>query len=598
MYLGKTKPALKGRFNIPIPIVSGFVRTLESKIDDSIKIEFKKGRESTLKTAKKISASWERDSSPDRGDFNGADLDAKKLAIFSGFGVLKLVPSSKPYKQELSAIDYHDVIFEPYGGSNLEKHLFKGQLNIFKTKEDLESGDYDKEGVKILIDNNSDSENKQTHDQNESKISRFLAMGLNPKMYNYVGSRVFNLTEVVTKYKGEDWYVLFSYERKVLVRAVPLKEIFSSGLSPWVSWHTDRDPVNFLNRAPIDEIRPIAEAMRILVNQNFDNIQKRNWDMVLYNAKKILKPSQLEYRPNGIIEVKLEQGEGMGSAYEKMQTPDTSTITINLLQFLNSFIGEKTGVTPGASGVSEEDKVGIYYGNIQQAADRFGMLNKYYVQSHVEIAKRYKSNLVDYMPSTGYMVKIIGLNGFQEEELKRDEVGEELEVKVVSANIEAQNDQITQKKQENAVLMVMKDERIRSILSDKWLAQEVLRLGEYSEERIKEALSGDESWNADLMSEAAKAIEDLEEGNETKVNRGANTAYLRKILNYAIDESDRLDEQTYARFIKFVMDTLPVVEQNAQLMAQIQPQMPQGVPQGQEMPATPELPTGIPAPTV
>ena len=52
MYQGKTKPALKGRFNIPIPILEGYVETLMSKIDDTVKVSFKPSRESTLKASR------------------------------------------------------------------------------------------------------------------------------------------------------------------------------------------------------------------------------------------------------------------------------------------------------------------------------------------------------------------------------------------------------------------------------------------------------------------------------------------------------------------------------------------------------------------
>lgn len=594
MYQGKTKPALKGRFNIPVPILEGFVQTLQSKIDDQIRVEFKRGREATLKVAKKLTAAWERDSASDRGDFNGADLDAKSLAVFSGFGVLKLVPSANPYRQDLMAIDYHDVIFEPYGGRDLEKHLFKGQLNIFKTKQELVDGDYDQDGVTSLINNQTEAENKKVQEEVEGKSNRFMAMGLSPKNYTYVGTDIYNLTEMVLKYKGEDWYLLFNYEKNIGVRAMPLKEMFSSGLSPWVAWHTERNPVNFLCRAPVDGIYPIAEAMRILINQNFDNIQKRNWDMVLYNARKILDPSQFEYRPNGLIRVKLEAGESMQSAYEKMRTPDTSTITINLLQFLDNFIGMKTGITPGAQGSAGEDKVGIYYGNLKQIADRFGLFNKFYKQSHLEIAKRYKPNLADFMPSRGFMVKFIGLLGLQEEELTKKELKEELSVSVVSQNVEAQNDEMTRKKQQESLLTLIKDPELKARVGKGWILKEVLRIGEYSEDQTREALSGEEGGDAELMAEAARAIEVIEEGEMPKLNRGANTAFIRKIALYAIDNAD--DDRLFWKLFNYAVQHIKIAEQNAQLIQGLAAvgQQPAGEPIEQTPMAPQGLPQGIP----
>ena len=594
MYFGKTKPALKGRFNIPIPVLEGFVNTLESKIDDSIRIEFKRGRESTLKTAKKITALWEKDSAPDRGNYNGADLDAKKLAIFSGFGVLKLVPTSTPeYRQDLIAIDYHDVIFEPYGGSNLEQHLFKGQLNIFKSKKELidgvKNGIFNKEETESLINSLPDN-TKETQEEMYGKSSRFLAMGLNPQNYNYSPDSVFNLVELVIKIDGKDWYILFSYVKNKIIRAVPLIKIFSSGLSPWVSWHTERNPVSFLSRSPIDSVYPIAEAMRILINQNFDNIQKRNWDMVLYNARKIIDPSQFEYRPNGLIRVKLEQGESMASAYAKMETPDTSSITINLLQFLNNFLGEKTGITPASQGTADEDKVGIYFGNMKQTADRFGLLNKFYTQAHIDIAaKRYKGNLIDHLPNRGFMVKFIGLLGLQEEELTKKELEDDFSISVSSANIESQNDELTRKKQETSLLTIIKDSELKIQVGKKWLLKEVLRLGEYSEDAIREALSGEEGGDSELMAEAARSIEAIEQGELPKINRGANTAFIRKIVLYATDNVE--DELIYNKMMNYAIDHLQIAEQNAKIMLDIT-----GVQESQQQMQQPENKTELQSP--
>lgn len=585
MYLGKTKPAAKGRFNIPVPILEGFVQTLESKIDDSIRVKFKKTREATLKISKKFNAAWGRDSAPDRGDYNGADLDAKKLAIFSGFGTLKLLPTSDPeYKQELVAVDYYDLIFEPYGGRDMERHLFKGQLNIFKTKYELQNGDYDQTEVNKLIVAAGEADTKKVQDELDAKTNRYLAMGLNPKNYNYTGVDTFNLTELVTRYEGVDYYILFNYEKRIAVKCVPLTELYPDGFSPWVTWHTERSPVNFLGRAPVDSVYPVAEAMRVLINQNFDNIQKRNWDMVLYNAKKVIDPREFEYRPNGLIRLKLADNESIDTAYRKMETPDTSGITINLIQFLNNFLGEKTGVTPGAQGNAEEEKVGIYYGNIQQAADRFGLLNKFYVQSHIDIAKRYKANLLEYAPAKGLMVRYLGLTGLKEEPLTRKEMQEDLGIEVVSANIEAQNDRMTRDKQSAALTDILNSEVLLGQTNPKTLLEERLRLGEFSEDRIRDFLEKEEGVNAELLSEAAMAIEMIEDGEEPKVNQGANTAFIRKIVRHALDESDRLDNNTFARLMRYANAHMEIAMRNAKIITQLAPEQPRLALPGQQQP--------------
>lgn len=593
MYLGKTKPALKGRFNIPIPIMEGFVETLMSKIDDTIKVSFKPTREATLKASKKVTSAWEHDSAPSKGAFNDADLDSKKLAIFSGFGVTSLIPQAKPYKQTLTAIDYHDFIFEPLGGRNLDKHLFKGELNVFKTKSELkkgtESGIYNKTAVEGLINAVGDDEHKRFEEQMKNKMNRFTAMGLNPEMHSYVGSDIYNLTQLITRFDGVDYYLLFEKDTGKYVRLEPLKEMFESGLSPYVAWHTSRNPVNFMCKAPVDAIRPAAEAMRILINQNFDNIQKRNWNQIMVNAKKVADLGELAWRPNGVVRLNLKDGESVNNAVGQMQTPDTSSITINLMDWFNNFIGEKSGITPATQGVADEKRVGIFLGNLRQVADRLGMVNKFYKQAHIEIGLRYKANLAQYMPPRDFMVKFIGNKGVQDESLTKEEARENLDVAVSSETAEAELDEIKQKKRTEALVLLRGDEALRQEVSNKWLAEQFLRNGEYGEEDIKFALAKEEGANAELLSEAAKAIEDIVTKGEAdvKLNKGANMAFVKKIRDYAFDESDSLDDETFAKLIEYTARHFEIAQQNQLQEAQLasQGQLPQ---EGGQVPQNPQ----------
>src|SRR5574343_562814 len=62
MYANKVKKALKNRFNIPLPILSGYVDTLKSKIDDAPVLNFNRKEEADTKIAKKVNAKWADDS--------------------------------------------------------------------------------------------------------------------------------------------------------------------------------------------------------------------------------------------------------------------------------------------------------------------------------------------------------------------------------------------------------------------------------------------------------------------------------------------------------------------------------------------------------
>ena len=156
LYYNKAKPALKGRFNVPLPIMSGFVETLLSKIDDPPKINFNPTEEADIKKAKKVTAAWEYESSASVNKWQSKDLDVKKLAALSGRGIFKIFAESSPnYQSHLEAVDYYDFIAEPKGGGDLENHRYVGQDSIFRSKyqllEGVENGNYNQSQVYKLI---------------------------------------------------------------------------------------------------------------------------------------------------------------------------------------------------------------------------------------------------------------------------------------------------------------------------------------------------------------------------------------------------------------------------------------------------------------
>ena len=66
----KIKPALRGRSNIPIPVMSGFIDTIRSEIDDPISLKFKGQESADTRKAKKVQACFDFDTKPTKGDWN------------------------------------------------------------------------------------------------------------------------------------------------------------------------------------------------------------------------------------------------------------------------------------------------------------------------------------------------------------------------------------------------------------------------------------------------------------------------------------------------------------------------------------------------
>ena len=331
LYLGRRRPSIKGRFNVPLPIMEGFIETWMSKIDDAPVVTRKHIKEEDYSASKKIDAQWEFDKSQTRGRWDQKDRWAKKLAGLSGRGIFKIFAESDPkYASHLEVVDYYDFLCEPQGGAYLEDHLFLGQMNIFRTKSAIK--ERYAERAELLIAKSSDEGHKRNEELFKNKYNRMKALGLDPKTQDYVGESLYNLTEWFLNYEGKRYYIVLEYATGTWLRAEELKDVFESGLWPFASWATEEDPFNFWNRAPADIMRPVALAQQMVFNQLLDANARRIYGQRLYNTKVISDPSQLEFRPEGLIGATLQPGQSLRDAVLTMETPEISS-SINLIEF-------------------------------------------------------------------------------------------------------------------------------------------------------------------------------------------------------------------------------------------------------------------------
>jgi hypothetical protein len=363
-YYGKVKKSLKSRFNVPLPIMSGFVDTLHSKVDDPPNLNFESDKESEYMAAQKAESLYKSDSTDDDNDWDSVDLAGKKTAILYGRTIGMFYAESKPsYKANFIDVDVYDFDCDPTGGNDLEKHRFMNRDCIFKDKESLlegvADGLYDAGQVKKLLTNSAEdgSKLKNTDNLYMNKANRFYALNLDNHTYNYAGQSLYRFIEACTTWKGERYYALFNPETQVWIRCQPLKEVFKSNLWPFLSWATHPDPWNFWSKAPADDIRPIAEVIRVLTNQELDNRQKKNWGQRAYDPEMFPNPAELEWRPDGLVAVKSGTAKVMeiGRGLYQFETPELQG-TIDLVQYLDDMIGRKSGITNDVQGESRPAK--------------------------------------------------------------------------------------------------------------------------------------------------------------------------------------------------------------------------------------------------
>ncbi len=564
-YANKPEKPLPGEFNIPIPVMGGYVDTLMSKIDDSPLVKYQDDNEADYKTALRMNALWAKVA---KKEWERVDRNVKKLACFSGFGMTKLVSERNPkYKTRLFGIDHYDAIFEPQGGSNLDDHLFRGSDNVFVSQSDLQDGAdagyYDNKNVRrLLLAYNTNNKQKEQKDEYNNKITRFSELGLDIDSNRYVGEPVFAMTEIEGIYKGQRWYCLFEPNFKIWVRCCPLKQIVSSEEWEYSAWHTHEDQTNFLSKAPCDDVLPIHDAIKITINGMLNNNYRRQHEMQAVDSD-ILNPEHLRWMPDRIIPTKAGlQGKAISQGIYQFTTADTSTVTINLLSFLDNFIGRKTGVTPDAQGQSNEKLATVYAGNMQQVADRFGLLNKYYTSYYEILGKKFQLQAQDNI-SKDVAVKILGAAGATWENLSKDKLTpyRELAINVIASNADLVEDQQKRKDRMTILDEIKADPLLANEVNPTWRAEEMLRLAGYSSEQIREAMDKQNYGKKEMMADAAEAIEDILNGEEPKTCRSADTSFIKKIMDYAMD-TEELSDEVFIKLMNYASLHFPIAEDN------------------------------------
>jgi len=548
LYNNKTKPALRGRFNVPIPMMGGFVDTLMSKIDDPPKITYNPTEEADTIKSKKIQSAWEIDANKGRWEIK--DRAIKKLAIFSGRGIAKIFSESKPtYQNHFEPVDYMDFVAEPQGGGNLEDHLFCGQENIFRTWNQLEtagkSGLYDISQVRKLKANTHDVNYKKNEEIFQNKQDRYGALGLDADTNNYVGQDLYNLTEWGMVYNGKRYYLLFDYPTGTWVRAEELKDVFKSDLWPWISFATHEDAFNFWSKAPCDDMRPVASAVHTIFNQVLENINKKNWHGRAYDPEVFTNPSQLKFTPEGLAQATPKPGKSIKDGIMDFETPEIAG-SVNLIGFINSFAGEKTAITPSAQGTSDQQRVGIYYGDLQQVADRLGLYSKAYKDFYHQAGVRYIHGLDEHMPQK-MMVKYLGEEGLEWDYLRKDEIPSlsRLDIEVIGGRAEAEADELKKKSKAEAIGFIYKFPELRAGLNHSWSLEELLANGGYDDSaiRIAKDVQGG-AGDREMRAIASEENQRIFNGKDVPPNRKATTAHLQKHLDFADDLSNEIERSS------------------------------------------------------
>lgn len=573
-YAGVAPKSMVRENNDPFPFVSGFVDHLYAELDDAPDLNFSHTDEADLKYSKKVKAFFdsEKESALPHNKWALKDRYVKKFAIFSGRGIFKYFAESEPvYKSNLQVVDHYDFHCEPGGGGHLENHLFCGQEAIFKTKDELIDGAqdeyYDQTQIAKLTTMASGNVYKDNQDDYNNRLNRYRSLKLDPQSNNYVGTELFKFCEWYLTMDGQRWYVLFEERTGIWVRCKALKDIFApvestgDALWPYVSWATHEDGMVFWSKAPCDDARSIAKRIDKLLNQEIYNRDKKNKGTRLYDPLMIEDVEALaDERPDGLIPVNTRNGKrNLNQAMYNVQHGEI-TGTLDLVQFLDSYYGQKSGSTPNSvSAPAKDQKVGIYFGELQQVEKRLTIYNISYREAWQELGIRFMIGLDDHLQGD-QPIQLMGANGIEWGTLTRDDLkrNRPIKIKVSGGSEEAQKNEIQNERKIKALAAT-------TTVNPRWKDREILKASGYTDDSLKDAFASMDGTDEDLMSEAAQAITDIEMGKKPRLNRGANTAFMQKILDYSYGlnvESEEKEMKIAHALVDYAIAHIDIVSEN------------------------------------
>jgi hypothetical protein len=541
----------ESKANVDLGKMQSHVHTILSKIDNPLTFKFKRGSVADLKKTKLVNAIKEKDSNV--GDWNWKDLAGKQQAVLYGRAIYSYHASSdKGYRSHLENVDVYDFLIDPSaGGLDLDNAMYLGRYGIRKNKqqlqEGLKNGIYIKTEVAKLLDGAGNLANETTQEES-NKQNRYSHIGTQPNRTRE-DTNVYKFWEWYTTYEGQRYYLLLTEDGGCAVRVEKLTDLFKEdeilgdAPYPFWSWACFPNLTEFWTPSYADYVREIFMAQAVSINQMLDNAEKINKPQRAVDTSTIESISDLIYRKNGIIRFK--SGTDVNRAFQIVQTPSINT-PLQVYDKLEQIQSIESGVTSDAKGASDQDKVGIYEGNLAQVADRFGLLNKSYSQGYKRFAKLYWYGIEDHLTKK-VSVKILGSKGLEKTVFvgRRDiKPKSEYEVIVESTSAEAQSDNIDKKNKINFLAQY----KGNPLVNQKILFEKEAEIVGMTDDDVRSLLDVQGDGTAEIISEAERDILSILDGKVIEPNMNANIAYANYFIEYLKDHQEDMSEDTFLLF--------------------------------------------------
>ena len=588
LYYSRKAPTEASRANVDLGQMSSFVHTLLSKIDNPLVFKYVKRKEAQLKRVKYLNALRVTDQTNDNWDIK--DITGKKQAIIYGRAIYSYTAESPDgiYKSCLDNVDVYDFLVDPSGGGiDLERAFYMGRYGVVKTRSEIKKGIKDKVYLKTESERLLESAGNSTEIPQEeiNKQNRIYDTNVWRATKEVGSPDKFKFWEWYTTYEGTRYYLLLNEQGSTAIRVEPLKDIFESGLFPFWTWAAFPDLTEFWTPSYCDYVRDIFMAQAVSINQLIDNAEQKNKPQKMVNVGAVKNLAELKYRRDGYIKVK--DGIPLAQAVQIMEVPSITTPT-DVFNLLDGIQEKASGVTAGAKGMSDEDKVGIYEGNQANSADRFGFLNKSYSFGYKRFALLWEHGVKEHLVKK-VAIDILGPNGVEVMEISRRDIfrkDDKFGVMVESSNAETALSEV-----EKRTKIAFLNSQANNPIQNPQKAYEIqASIAGFEEDTVRQLLDTSDYGNAELMSEAERDLEALLDGEKIAPNQNANTAYKQRLVDYLKDNMENMEYEQFILISEYILSLEEVINRNMdaeanstlfkQKMAQLSAPQPEVAPSG------------------
>ena len=567
LYYARKIRSVESRANVQLARMQEFVHTLLSKIDNPLTFKFIKRKNSQLKRVALLNALKEADQNSN--DWDMKDIVGKKQAIIYGRTIYCYYADSKygNYKPNLWNIDVYDFLIDPScGGINIEEARHLGDYSVIFSKKDLKegkkSGLFLRDQVNELIDgsgNADDMNQEQTNKRSRTYDQNTIGWKENSDPDKYRFWRWFTTFAD----DGERYYLLMDNSGRT-IRCELLSDVFAPTASfpnapwPYWTWAAFPDLTEFWTPSYADYAREIFMAQDVSINQMLDNAEAINKPQKVVNVGAIEDMAQLKYRRDGIIKTKGDYD--VNKAIQIIQTPSINT-PIEVFNILEAINEKSSGVTAGAKGVADEGgKVGIYEGNQEATADRFGLLNKSYAFGYKRFARLYELGVRDNLVKKT-AIEIVGPDGIEIVEAKHSDIflrDDEFSVMIEASNAEF----LASNQDKQSKLAFLQAQAINQGINQKKSFEMQAKIVGFNSDEINELQDVSFYGNSELMSEADRDIERLLNNEKAQPNQAANNAYKQKLVTWMQDHIEDMTNSQFARMQQYILDLEPIIMKN------------------------------------